>query len=119
MIERPQGYEHETRDCTVVALTLVCNRSYYGVHGAFKKFGRKDKHGIRAKNIIQKVCKELNLKCCQVKRSGSVEKFIKDFPSGKYFCLKTGHAFSVIDGVPINLSASLKSHIQGAWKIEE
>lgn len=65
--ERPEGFENEKRDCTVRTLSLVSNIPYEKVHFAFMKVGRKDGHGIRGKNVIQKVCKILNIKAKPIK----------------------------------------------------
>jgi hypothetical protein len=48
--------------------------------------------------------------------------FLERFPKGKYFVIKKGHAFSVIDGVVIGNSDEgerLKSKILFALKVEE
>tara|TARA_R100000750_G_C2304204_1_gene79966 strand:- start:158 stop:538 length:381 start_codon:yes stop_codon:yes gene_type:complete len=113
---RPEGFENENRDCTVRGLAIAANIPYEKVHAVFKKFGRKNRCGIFTKPIINKVFKELGINAKQVKRSGSLEKFLRLFPKGNYYVFKSGHAFAVIDG-NISDSTKLGSHIQGAWKI--
>ena len=115
-IERPQGFEKETRDCTIRALSLVANLPYMRVHSAFKEMGRKDGHGIIVNKVLQRVFKMLKLEAKQIKRSGSVNKLIRDNPKGNIFCLKRAHAFALIDGVTHDLDEP-NSHIKGAWII--
>ena len=114
--QRPEGFEQERRDCTVRALSLVANISYEKVHNAWENAGRKNRKGIVARKVLQKVCKSLNLEAKQVKRSGTLKKLIVQYPEGKLFCLKRGHAFALIDGV-IHDENRLSSHIKGAWLI--
>jgi hypothetical protein len=116
MIERPVGFEREQRDCTVRALSLVSNIPYEKVHGAFKECGRRNSCGFKIKGRFQDVCKLLNLEAKQVKRHGFLSTFISQFPQGKYFIVKSGHAFAVIDGV-VHDEHKMNSHIHGAWLI--
>ena len=116
LIQRPIGYEYESRDCTVRALSLASNISYPQVHEAWKEVGRKDKHKVYAEKYIQKVCKILNINAKQVKRHGTIKKLISQFPQGNLFCLIRGHAFALIDGVSHG-EDNLNKYIEGAWKI--
>lgn len=112
--QRPNGFEKERRDCVIRALSLAANLDYAKVHTAFKNVGRKNGHGILVQKVLQKVCKELNIHISQVKRSGTAAKLIEDYPQGNLFCLKRGHTFAIINGIPHNLM-NIKSHIKGAW----
>ena len=116
MVTRPEGYEKERRDCTVRALATASKIPYEQVHSAWKLCGRKDKCTVRTKPRFQKVCKLLNIKAKQVKRHGTVEKLVRQFPKGRLFCTKRSHAFAVTDGIAHDLDR-IKSHIQGAWLI--
>lgn len=113
---RPEGFESEKRDCTVRALSLAGNIPYLEVHEAFKLEGRKDGHKIVAEKVLHKVCKRLNIAAKQVKRHGTLGRFIKLFPEGNYYCHKRGHAFAVINGVSHD-NDNLNSLIKGAWRI--
>lgn len=117
MIERPEGFENEKRDCSVRALSIAADLPYLVVHLAFKQAGRKDGHGTPRK-LFKKVIKILNLKAVQVKRTGSVKSFINKFPTGRYYCSVRNHAFSVINGEKYDIE-NLKQHIKGAWRIEK
>jgi hypothetical protein len=115
-IQRPNGYEHENRDCTVRALSLASNIPYEIVHAAFKKYGRKDKHGFHTKKKLRKVCKELHLNFKQIKRHGTVQKLLDTNKTDNLFCTVRGHAFTIIKGVAHDLTNTNK-HIDGAWVI--
>lgn len=112
---RPNGFENESRDCTVRALSLASNLPYEKVHKAWELVGRREKHGIVAKRYMQKVCDILGIDAKQVRRSGTLNKLKAKFNKGKYFCLKRGHAFAVIDGVAHDVDGNV--HIKGAWLI--
>lgn len=114
---RPDGYENETRDCTVITLSLVSNINYTQIHTAFKNAGRKNGKGVYSQKIIQKVCHSLNLEAKQVKRSGTINKLVSLYPKGRLYCLKRGHAFALINGIVYDVN-KLNSHIKGAWLIK-
>jgi hypothetical protein len=116
MIIRPEGFQKETRDCTVRALSLVTNLPYASVHLAFQQAGRKDKHRFCIESSFQKVCKSLNLQAKQIKRSGSVKKLIRQYPAGRILCAIRGHCFALINGVTHDCNSE-SCHITGAWLI--
>jgi len=117
-INIPKQFESERADCTVIALAMALNVPYEFAHQVLKTHGRKDKRGFYIEKAIQSVCKELGFTAKQIKRSGSVRKFIKNNPAGNFLCTKRGHAFAIIDSVPFNLD-TIDSHLLGAWKIEK
>lgn len=114
--QRPEGYEKEKKDCTVVALSLASNIPYDKVHTAFKQLGRKDGQSVRSSSIMKHIFILLNIKAKKVMRSGSVNKLIKKHPKGNLYCIKRKHAFTIIDGVTHNLDRP-NSHVMGAWLI--
>jgi len=116
-IQRPEEYKNENLDCTVRALSKATGKKYSEVHDAWNKVGRKNRKRISAKNNVQKVCNILGVKAKQVKRSGNVNKFIKQNPEGNFFCLKRSHAFAINNGMIYDLS-NTKSHLKGAWEIK-
>lgn len=116
-IERPQGYEHEKNDCTVHALSLALNIPYEAAHSALKKYGRRDKHGIGLRTRFSHICKDLGVDASHIRRSGTVAKLCKDYPQGRIFAIKRGHAFAIIDGVAHDLT-KLGSHVKSAWLLE-
>ena len=117
-MERPKEFDNERKDCTVVALTIASYLPYAEVHEAFRKCGRKEKHGFHIRGNIHRICKLLNLEAKQVKRSGSLGKFVKDHPIGDYICHKRGHAFAVSEGA-VYEERNMGCHIKGAWLIQK
>lgn len=115
--ERPEKFKDENNDCTVRSLSLVANLPYEEVHAAFEIAGRKKGKGVSGKKVIQQVCQVLNLQAKQVKRSGSLKKLKATYPKGRLWCLKSGHAFALIDGVVHGELTN--AQIRGAWMIEK
>lgn len=132
---RPKEFENESRDCTVRAFSLASNIPYAEVHAGFKKLGRTEKHGIhigkktkvngkvykiRKKNRIdtKDLEKEFGVKMTQVARSGTPRRLIKKHSTGRFYCLKRGHAFAIIDGLICD-GTSYDCQIKYAWKIEK
>jgi len=110
--------ERQRADCTVVALAIASDIPYSKALQIMKRFGRKDSCGsMNTKKKVAKIFKEVGLKAKQVKRSGTLDKFLRQFPVGVYYCLKRGHAFVVIDGKVENQSKGCI--LKGAWRIEK
>lgn len=118
------GGRAETRersDCTVRALAIAAKISYSAAHDLCSKYGRK--FGKRFKNVlfipaVPKMFEELGLICCLVRRTGSLSKFIRDFPTGIYYVRVSGHVFSIIDGIVYDMQEqSGARRIKQAWKI--
>ena len=111
--------ERQSADCTVIALSISADIPYSKALEVMKKFGRKDncRGSYNTKKKVTTIFKEVGLKAIQVKRSGSLERFLREFTKGVYYCLKRGHAFVVIDGKVENQSKGCL--IKGAWRIEK
>ena len=107
----------ERRDCTVRALTNVSGAPYAEVHAIFAAHGRKKRRGIVLKNVLQSVARDLGLVAQVVRRSGSVERLLRDFPTGRLVVNTRGHAFAVIDGAFDPIETSLRCHVQRAWMV--
>jgi hypothetical protein len=53
-----------------------------------------------------------------VRRSGSVERLIRDYPAGRLVVNTRGHAFALIDGVAHDaITTSPLCHVKRAWLI--
>lgn len=108
----------ERRDCTVRALTNVSGASYSEVHAIFAAHGRKNRRGIVLRKVLQSVASDLGLTAQIVRRSGSVERLLRDFPAGRLVINTRGHAFAVIDGVVHDsIVTSPLCHVQRAWLV--
>jgi hypothetical protein len=116
-VTRPDGVI-EQRDCTVRAFASATGQAYEIVHSAFSKAGRKSGKGCYLQRIAQDVAKMLGVTAQLVRRSGTVAKFLRDFPQGNYVIRVSGHAFAVINGViHDNAPQSHARLVKSAWKI--
>ena len=116
---RPAGI-NETRDCTVLALSNGLDVAYHRALAFLADAGRRPKHGVRLAQVIKRKrgC-ILGHKLTLVKRSGSLAKFIQQFPIGRFIITVRQHAFAVVDGVVHDHSRqSPRRHILRAWKVE-
>ena len=108
----------ERRDCTVRALTNVSGAAYATVHAVFASHGRKNRRGVVLKKVMQSVASDLGLVAQVVRRSGNVERLVRDFPAGRLVVNTRGHAFALIDGVVHDsIETSPLCHVKRAWLV--
>jgi hypothetical protein len=117
MIYRPEEFAHEKRDCVIRAMSSVLKQDYKDVHAQFKSLGRKDKHGMKLETL-EPFINKLGYKFILIKRSGSLKKLKEQYPTGRIFCLKSGHAFPLINGEYFDVNSN-RVHIKRAWLLEE
>jgi hypothetical protein len=109
---------NEHNDCTVVALTTVSGSPYSTVHKVFADHGRRNRGRIALKPILQSIAHDLGLTARVVRRSGSVERLLRDHPVARLVVTTRGHAFAVIDGVIHDThTTSPLCHVKCAWLI--
>jgi hypothetical protein len=109
---------NEHRDCTVRALTNVSGAAYETVHAVFAAHGRKNRRGVALRLVMQSVSRDLGLTARVVRRSGSVERLLRDYPVGRLVVNTRGHAFALIDGVAHDaITTSPLCHVKRAWLI--
>lgn len=90
---------NENRDCTVRALAISTGIKYYVAHNIARDAGRKNRRGFYVPEIIKEAKKNgLQFYKC-VRSSLTIQKFLKKYPKGRFYCRRSGHAFAVIDGV--------------------
>ena len=90
---------NETRDCTVRALAISAGIKYYIAHNIARDAGRRSRCGFYVPKIIKEAKKNgLQFYKC-VRSSITIQKFLKKYPKGRFYCRRSGHAFAVIDGV--------------------
>jgi hypothetical protein len=108
----------EKRDCTVIALAHATGLPYDVCHKALAKHGRKHKRGVVFRRIAQKVAREVGFEFKPVRRSGTIRKFVQDFPKGTFYVLIRGHALTVKDGsVMDSFQTPSGSIIKIAWQV--
>lgn len=97
---------NEKNDCVVRAISLATNIDYSIIHALCAKKGRKPKKGFHPTSAFglsrkKKICiyKGVRISYRTVgKHQPTIPTFIKNNPSGRFVCVKTRHAFAIIDG---------------------
>ncbi len=113
---RAQAGLGESSDCTVRALAAVAEVDYMRAHEVLANHGRKKGRGVHLRKVIQSCAHSLGIELRQVRRSGSLDKLLRDFPYGSLVVRVREHAFAVRDGAVIDISEqSPARHIKGAW----
>lgn len=109
----------EKGDCTVRAFTVVADVPYLVAHRACAALGRKDRRSFQKfKNKVQAVASRLGIELVQVRRSGTLGRLIRDFPTATMLVRVNRHAFAVKQGVILDLSEqSLGRRVKGAWAL--
>lgn len=104
------GFVSEDNDCTVRAWSTFFGVPYDRAHDILKKAGRRPNKGMSTVNL--KYVLHEHGAVCQLgnhypnirNASITLNQLVKNYPKGKLYCLKRGHAFTVIDGVVHDLS---------------
>jgi hypothetical protein len=108
------NHPDERLDCTVRALAIATNRSYNDAHGILSQLGRKPKHKFY--NTGEKITRIIGRSC---KRSGSVGKFARLHPVGRFLIQVRGHCFALVNGEAYDMSPmSEKTHVVKAWSAQ-
>lgn len=101
--QRPDGFEKERRDCTVIAISVAAGVRYEVAHATLKAAGRKDHKGFNMRGFMRG--KELlfgqRVYPATFKRKQLVN-FVSDHPVGRFLVRKSGHCLAVMDGEIIN-----------------
>lgn len=110
--------QKERADCTVRAFANLMggDADYQKAHDALAACGRKKSCGFRLQKHVHDVARSLGLSLRLIRRSGSVARLIRDFPTGKILVRKRGHAFVINNGVIVDQqNTSENAHVQHAW----
>lgn len=108
------SHPNEKLDCTIRAFATALNISYDDAHAVLKASGRKDRHRFKSCGAYTK---HIGKSC---KRSGSVGRFLRDNPLGRFIVQVRGHVFAVIDGIPHDkIQVSERWHVSGAWRVTQ
>jgi hypothetical protein len=116
----------EYRDCTIRALALTASIEYSVAHKIGKDAGRQRRRGFHCQTLLDQAQKsgilfsriigrgkDLNLVSAPV----TIGEFIKNHPTGKFYCRRSGHAFAVVDGIILdNIRNTPRQRITDAWE---
>lgn len=127
---------HESRDCAVIAIALVCDSSYEAALALTKKFGRKSNAGLGSTAIIAAI-KETGAHLTKVDPGRIISKypgvhsnlkhitsrhpsrFHEVWKNGKtYIAFVRKHCFAIIDGENHDWSANRSKHVEELYEIK-
>jgi hypothetical protein len=116
-----EGVKTEKNACTVIALSTVCGIPYDEAYKIAAAAGRRPARGFYSKMLLQHAEKHEGFNFHEIKCNGKLLKdFINEYPTGKYFVTKRGHAFSVIDGVvKDNMLSGPRTKVLSAFEFGE
>lgn len=101
--------------CTVRTLASVAGLSFEAASVIADAAGRQRGRRFKSHLLID-AAKRAGLKVHKLRFSGkTVRKFVEQYPSGRFYVRKTGHAFTVIDGV-VGDRTTMGSIILDAWE---
>jgi len=87
-------------NCTVRTLANVADIEFDLADEIATKAGRKRNKGFWPNKIIAVAKKDFGMKFRKLKFGEyTITKFIKKYPTGRYWCSRRGHSFAIIDGV--------------------
>lgn len=107
------------RNCTVIALAATTGLSYDVAHSIAEAAGRKKNKGFKSEKLIKFFSKKQgSTQFRKVKRSAiTVQKFCKNYPTGRYYVRKRGHAYAIVDGIVIDQTKPKpRERILEAWQ---
>lgn len=115
----------EHNDCAVIAFSHAMELDYSIVHDIMKKGGRKDRRATYINHVLKVGSNYTNAKTIKGRlityhertKGQTIQKFLKKNPTGRFVCIRSGHAFAVIDGVVYNQKLD-KSIIKYYYKIK-
>jgi len=89
----------EHRDCTIRALAASAGIPYEYAHKIGREAGRKNKKGFHPKKLLAYAKKEYGITYKKKRyKSVTIQRFIKENPTGRYYVATNRHAFAVING---------------------
>lgn len=90
----------DSSNCTVRALANVAEIEFNIADEITIKAGRKRHRGFWPNKIINVAKKHYGMKFRKLKfKQYTIAKFIKKYPKGRYWVVRTGHCFAIVDGV--------------------
>jgi hypothetical protein len=117
-----EGYSKEKSNCTVVALSAITELPYKECKEIATTAGRKNGKGFRSADLINFFNTQIAKRFREVylEKRLNVKAFCKEYPVGRFYVRKRGHAFSIINGVVHEMYTvvTARSFVQNAWRFE-
>ena len=90
----------DTNDCTIRALAISANIPYTHAHKIGTEAGRKNGRGFHPARLLKVAKKEYGITYKKKRyKSITIQRFIKENPTGRYYVATNRHAFAIINGV--------------------
>lgn len=112
--------DNERNDCTVRALAISTNKSYWDAYSILQTFGRKPNKGTNIRKFFKNNKIVLNhwFKKLNFRKQITLNKFVKKYPIGTFYVRISRHVFVVKDGVAIDMSKpKTYCRITDAWEV--
>jgi len=89
----------EERDCTIRALAASAGIPYEYAHKIGREAGRKNKKGFHPEKLLKYAKREYGITYKKKRyKNVTIQRFIKENPSGRYYVATNNHAFAIING---------------------
>lgn len=95
------GFGNERRDCTVRAAVVRFTTSYARAHDLLARIGRRDGHGLK-KLAVKAFLEAMGLEIIRPLAPITLNQFIKQNPTGRFYVVIRGHALGVNNGVCVD-----------------
>lgn len=108
----------ERADCTVSALACVASVPYEWAHEIAKVNGRRGGAAFSAAVMIE-AAKANGIKFHKLRfsRRRTLAKFLREYPTGRFYVRTRGHAFAVVDGVVADSTRHSRLVVE-AWQFD-
>jgi len=111
----------DTNNCTITAFAIVTGIDYVTVDSIGIKTKRVRRRGHWPEKMVNYAKRVYGLRFKKFKFSSiTVQKFIKKYPTGKYYVYNRDHCFAIIDGAIHDRHRSIVKPFQiikGAWQV--
>ena len=89
----------EKGDCTIRALAISAGIPYEYAHKIGREAGRKNKKGFNPEKLLKYAKREYGITYKKKRyKSITIQRFIKENPTGRYYVATNVHAFAIING---------------------
>jgi hypothetical protein len=89
----------DKRDCTIRALAISAGIPYETAHDIGAKAGRKNGCGFYPDTLLKAAKKQIGLTYRKKRyKKVTIQRFIKENPTGRYYVATNCHAFAIING---------------------
>lgn len=110
----------DTNNCTIIAFAIVTGMDYITADRIGIKTKRIRRRGHWPEKMVNYSKRVYGLKFRKFKfASITLQKFLKKFPTGRYYVANKDHCFAIINGIVEDHSMIVKPYqiIKSAWQV--